>query len=73
MDLKQIVTIINQIAKERGIDPSRVLEGVEDSMATAYRKEYGEKGEVIKAKINSDTEKLSSGRKKKSLTIQPFA
>ncbi|MFA4999322.1 MAG: transcription termination factor NusA [Parcubacteria group bacterium] len=55
MDLKQIVTIINQIAKERGIDPSRVLEGVEDSMATAYRKEYGEKGEVIKAKINSDT------------------
>ena len=55
MDLKQIVTIINQIAKERGIDPTRVLEGVEDSLATAYRKEYGEKGEVVKAKINSDT------------------
>ena len=55
MDLKQIVTIINQIAKERGIDPSRVLEGVEDSLATAYRKEYGERGELIKAKINPDT------------------
>jgi len=55
MDLKQIITIINQIAKERGIDATRVLEGVEDSLATAYRKEYGQKGEVIKAKINSDT------------------
>lgn len=55
MDLKQIVTIINQIARERGIDPTRVLEGVEDSLATAYRKEYGERGEVVKAKINPDT------------------
>lgn len=55
MDLKQVVTIINQIARERGIDSSRVLEGVEDSIATAYRKEYGERGEVVKAKINSDT------------------
>lgn len=55
MDLKQIVTIINQIAKERGIDATKVLEGVEDSLATAYRKEYGERGEVIKAKINAET------------------
>jgi len=55
MDLKQIVTIINQIAKERGIDAARVLEGVEDSLATAYRKEYGQKGEVVRAKINSST------------------
>jgi N utilization substance protein A len=55
MDFKQIVTIINQIAKERNIDPSKVLEAIEDSIATAYRKEYGTRGEVIKAKINPDT------------------
>ncbi|MDD4930826.1 MAG: transcription termination factor NusA [Candidatus Colwellbacteria bacterium] len=55
MDFKQIVTIINQIAKERNIDSSKVLEAIEDSVATAYRKEYGERGEVIKAKINPDT------------------
>lgn len=55
MDLKQIITIINQIAKERGIDPTSVLEGVEDSLATAYRKEYGERGEIIKAKIDTNT------------------
>ncbi len=55
MDLKQIVTIINQIAKERGINADLVLEGVEDSIATAYRKEYGERGEIVKAKINADT------------------
>ena len=55
MDFKQIVTIINQIAKERNIDAEKVLEAIEDSIATAYRKEYGEKGEIIKAKIHPDT------------------
>ena len=55
MDLKQTVIIINQIAKERGIDAARVLEGVEDSLATAYRKEYGQRGEIVRTKINSDT------------------
>lgn len=55
MDFKQVVTIINQIAKERNIDAGKVLEAIEDSIATAYRKEYGERGEVIKAKINADT------------------
>ncbi|MCK9187133.1 MAG: transcription termination factor NusA [Candidatus Colwellbacteria bacterium] len=64
MDLKQIVTIINQIAKERGVDPSRVLEGVEDSIATAYRKEYGERGEVIKAKIDSKTGEVKFWKEK---------
>jgi len=55
MDFKQVVTIINQIAKERNIDAGKVLEAIEDSIATAYRKEYGERGEVIKAKINAET------------------
>ncbi|MDD5098877.1 MAG: transcription termination factor NusA [Candidatus Colwellbacteria bacterium] len=55
MDFKQIVTIINQIAKERNIDPSKVYEAIEDSIATAYRKEYGTRGEVVKANINPDT------------------
>ena len=55
MDLKQIVTIINQIARERNIDATRVLKGVEDSIAAAYRKEYGERGELVRANINADT------------------
>jgi len=58
MDLKQIIIAINQIAKERNIDAARVLEGVEDSLATAYRKEYGQKGEIVKAKINPDTNEV---------------
>lgn len=56
MDFRQVVSIINQIAKERGIDSEKVVAALEDSIATAYRKEYGERGEVIKAKID-----LSSG------------
>lgn len=52
MDFRQVVSIINQIAKERGIDSEKVVAALEDSIATAYRKEYGERGEVIKAKID---------------------
>lgn len=55
MDFRQVVSIINQIAKERGIDPEKVVAALEDSIATAYRKEYGERGEVIKAKIDLNT------------------
>lgn len=55
MDFRQILSIINQIAKEKGIDPSKVIEAIEDSIATAYRKEFGERGEIIKAKIDTET------------------
>ena len=55
IDFKQVVAISNQIAKERGLDAEKVLEVIEDSLATAYRKEYGEKGEVIKVKIDPET------------------
>lgn len=55
MDFRQIITIINQVAKERNIAPEKVIGALEDSIATAYRKEYGERGEIIKAKIDMET------------------
>ena len=55
MDLKQLINIASQIAKERGITPERVLEVIGDAIAAAYCREYGERGEVIRAKINEKT------------------
>ncbi len=55
MDFRQIISIINQVAKERNIAPEKVIGALEDSIATAYRKEYGERGEIIKAKIDMET------------------
>lgn len=53
IDLKNLNRAIEQIVKEKGIDAALVLSAVESSIAAAYRKEYGKRGELIKAKIDS--------------------
>ncbi len=59
MDLKALVQNINQIAEEKGVAPEAVLAAIEDSLAAAYKKEYGTKGMVIKAKLDSKTGELN--------------
>ncbi|KKQ21755.1 transcription termination factor NusA [Candidatus Wolfebacteria bacterium RIFCSPLOWO2_01_FULL_38_11] len=59
MDIKSLNRVIEQISDERGIDKNIVLEAVESAVAAAYRKEYGKRGEIIKAKIDRKTGKLN--------------
>ena len=54
-NLKDLSRAINQIAEEKGIDPKKVLEAIEVSLAAAYKKEYGERGELVKARLNVDS------------------
>ncbi len=53
MDIKSFKGALAQIAEERGITPEKVIETIEAAIATAYKKDYGEKGQKIKAKFNS--------------------
>ncbi len=55
LDLKALNRAIEAIAQEKGIEPSAVLEAIEAAIATAYRKEYRKKGEIIKCKIDLKT------------------
>lgn len=55
MELKEFKSAIAQIAEERGIPPEKVLETIESAIAAAYKKEYGQKGQIIRAKFNLDT------------------
>ena len=57
-DLKNIKRAIDQIAEEKGIDAAQVLEVIESSIATAYRKEYAQKGEVVRCKFDLKTGEL---------------
>ena len=52
MDLKSLNRIIEQIADEKGLDKNAILDVVESAIAAAYRKEYGKRGENIKAKLD---------------------
>ena len=55
MDIKSFTSAIAQIAEEKGIPYERVVETIEAAIATAYKKDYGKKGQIIKAKLNPET------------------
>lgn len=55
MDLKNFTAAISQIAEEKGISLERVIESIETALAAAYKKDYGKKGQIIKAKLNTET------------------
>src|SRR3990167_9950052 len=57
-DVKQFTSAIKQISEEKGISESNVLETIEAAIAAAYKREYGKKGQVIRAKLDPETGKL---------------
>ncbi len=50
--LGEFGSAVMQIADEKGISRERVLEVVEAALAAAYKKDYGKKGQVIRAKFD---------------------
>lgn len=53
MNLKDFTSAITQIAEEKGIPKEKVLETIEMAIAAAYKKDYGKKGQIIKAKLDA--------------------
>lgn len=51
-DLKVINSVLGELEEERGIPREKVLEAIEASLATAYKKEYGKRGQLIKSKFD---------------------
>ena len=58
MDIKSFTSALAQIAEEKGISFEKTLEIIEVALAAAYKKDYGKKGQIIKAKLNPETGKL---------------
>ncbi len=48
-DLKVIHSVLDQLEEERGIPKEKVLEAIEMALATAYKKEYGKRGQIVRA------------------------
>ncbi len=55
MDIKSFQRAIEQIAKQREIPSKKVTETLEAAIAAAYKKDYGEKGQRIEAKLDPKT------------------
>jgi N utilization substance protein A len=58
MDLKNFTSAITQIAEEKGLPKEKIIETIEQALAAAYKKDYGKKGQVIKAKLDSVSGKV---------------
>lgn len=54
-DLKVINSVMAQLEEERGISRNVVIEAIELALANAYRKEFGKKGQIVKATFDLDT------------------
>ncbi|MCW9054515.1 MAG: transcription termination factor NusA [Candidatus Pacebacteria bacterium] len=54
-DLKVINSVLDQLEEERGIPREKVFEAIETALATAYKKEYGKRGQIIRAKFDVTT------------------
>jgi N utilization substance protein A len=54
-DLKVIHSVLDQLEEERGIPKEKILEAIEAALATAYKKEYGKKGQIVRAKFDLNT------------------
>lgn len=57
LDLKVINSVLEQLEQERGIAREKVLEAIEMALATAYKKEYGQKGQIVRAKFDINSGK----------------
>lgn len=60
MQITEFISAIKQLSDEKGLSEEVIMEAVESALAAAYRKDYGRPGQMIRAKldVNSDSLKL---------------
>ena len=54
IDLKTINAVLGEF-EDRGIGKATMVEAIESAMATAYKREYGKRGQVVRAKLDLNT------------------
>src|SRR3990167_5806050 len=65
LDLKTFKSALEQLEEERKIPKEKILDAIEQAMAAAYKKDYGKKGQIIRAKFD-----LETGKTEKQVIIQ---
>jgi N utilization substance protein A len=55
MDLKTLRSALEQLEEERNIPREKIIAAIEDALTAAYKKDYGKKGQIIRAKFDLNT------------------
>ena len=58
-EIKELGRALKQVADEKGLAPEKVLEAVEAALAAAYKKEYKEKGDIVRSKLDLQTGEMN--------------
>ena len=56
-DLKAIEVTLTQLEEERGVKKEHVIDAIECALAAAYKKDFGKKGQIVRAHIDMETGK----------------
>jgi transcription termination/antitermination protein NusA len=54
-DLKVINSVLGELEEVRGIPREKIIEAIEAALATAYKKEYGKRGQIVRAGFDPKT------------------
>lgn len=59
MDFKSFNQAIQQISDEKGIAKEKIYEAIEMALAAAYKRDYGKRGQIVHAKMDPVTGKVT--------------
>src|SRR5687767_15762345 len=60
LDMKQLALAIRAIAEEKNLPEETVQEVVEQALAAAYRRDYGEREQEVRVTMNLNTEDVDA-------------
>lgn len=55
LDIKALKIALEQLEQEKKISHEKMIDAVEKSLAAAYQKEYGKRGQIVRCAINLET------------------
>ncbi len=59
IDLKVLSSVIEELHKQKGLSKEEIVSALEDSLASAYKREYGARGQIIKSKLNLENGEIN--------------
>lgn len=54
-DIKALRATLGQLEEERKIPAEKIIDAIEQALAAAYKKDYGKRGQIVRAHLNLET------------------
>ena len=68
LDLKAIELFLQEVGEAKGLQKDELFDAIEESMAAAYKRQYGDRGQIVRAKLDRETGEVDFFRVKEVVT-----